>query len=62
MEGQSAAAGTAIDWAKEIGLYGDYKDLETHAMEVPNSGGVIFVPHILGLLRAYLNFSNLIYI
>lgn len=54
LEGSVAIAGAAITWLRDnIELIDNYKEVEPLAREVPNSGGVFFVPAFQGLYAPY---------
>ena len=48
--GSIAVAGLALRWLRDqLNLIGDYKECETLAATVANTGGVYFVPAFSGL-------------
>jgi glycerol kinase len=50
LEGAAFVAGAAVQWLRdELGFIEHSRDLESLALSVPNSGGVIFVPAFSGL-------------
>lgn len=54
LEGSVAIAGAALTWLRDnIDMIDDYKQIESVAREVPNSGGVFFVPAFQGLYAPY---------
>lgn len=54
LEGSVAIAGAAITWLRDnMQLINNYQEIEPIAREVPNSGGVLFVPAFQGLYAPY---------
>ncbi|MCM2265864.1 MAG: glycerol kinase GlpK [Desulfuromonadales bacterium] len=50
MEGSSFIAGAAVQWLRDgLGLVHTAAEIETLARQVPDSGGVVFVPALTGL-------------
>ena len=50
LEGSSFIAGAAVQWLRDgLGLVHSAAEIETLARQVPDSGGVIFVPALTGL-------------
>ncbi|XP_066266272.1 putative glycerol kinase 5 isoform X1 [Branchiostoma lanceolatum] len=48
-EGSASDTGTAIDWARSIGLFEDYTETDEIAESVDDSNGVYFVPAFNGI-------------
>jgi glycerol kinase len=49
LEAIMLAAGSNVDWLREdLGLLSDAAESDALAAQVPDSGGVVFVPHLLG--------------
>lgn len=56
LEGSAFNAGTGLHWLKEnLHLLGDFSAAEKMASELPNNGGVYFVPAFTGLGAPYWN-------
>ncbi len=56
LEGSNFIAGAAIQWMKEqAGMIGEYAETEKLAKQVPDTGGVVFVPALAGLGAPYWN-------
>ena len=56
LEGVVYAAGSVITWLQEkMGLIKTPKEIESLAYSVPDSGGVFFVPSLVGLASPYWN-------
>lgn len=54
LEGSIANAGATIEWMQaNLGLYSSIPEAEVLARQVPDSGGVVFVPAFSGLLAPY---------
>ena len=54
LEGSIFIAGAAIQWCRDnLGLIDDFANAESMAMQVPDSGGVVFVPAFVGLGTPY---------
>jgi len=54
LEGSVAIAGAGIKWMRDnLGLVGSAEEVSTHAAEVPDTGGVYFVPAFSGLFAPY---------
>ena len=54
LEGSIFIAGAAIQWCREnLGLIDDFANAESMAMQVSDSGGVVFVPAFVGLGTPY---------
>jgi glycerol kinase len=54
LEGSVAIAGAAITWLRDnVEIISDYRDVEKIANDVPDSGGVYFVPAFQGLYAPY---------
>jgi glycerol kinase len=50
LEGSAFVAGAVVQWLRDgLGLFGKSKDVEALAKQVPDSGGVAFVPALAGL-------------
>jgi glycerol kinase len=50
LEGSSFIAGAAVQWLRDgLGLVHNAAEIETLARQVPDSGGVVFVPALTGL-------------
>jgi len=50
LEGSAFIAGAVVQWLRDgLGLFGKSKDIEALAKQVPDSGGVAFVPALAGL-------------
>lgn len=50
LEGSAFSAGAAVQWLRDgLGLIGDAAEIEALARRVPDSGGVVFVPALVGL-------------
>ncbi len=54
LEGSLFIAGAAVQWLRDgVGLISNASEIERLAMEVPDTGGVIFVPALAGLGAPY---------
>lgn len=54
LEGSISTAGQGISWMKDnLELFDDSRDTSTLASQVPNCGGVLFVPALSGLLAPW---------
>ena len=54
LEGSSFVAGAAVQWLRDgLGLISDSAEVEKLAREVPDAGGVLFVPALTGLGAPY---------
>lgn len=53
LEGAVEAAGAGLQWAKSVGLFDKYSDLEPLAMSVKDCGDVYFVPAFNGIFSPY---------
>jgi len=54
LEGSVAIAGAAVQWLRDnLGLISDAAEVEALAAEVPDNGGVYFVPAFSGLFAPY---------
>ena len=50
LEGSAFIAGAAVQWLRDgLGLIGKSSEIEAMARQVPDSGGVVFVPALAGL-------------
>jgi len=50
LEGSAFVAGAAVQWLRDgLGLFGKASEVEALARQVPDSGGVVFVPALVGL-------------
>lgn len=56
LEGILLAAGTHIEWLREIGVIGDSSEAHGIASSCASSDGVVFVPALLGLGTPYWDF------
>ena len=55
LEGSVAMAGALVQWLRDnLGLIDDAPEIEQLALSVPDSGGVVFVPRVLRIVRAVL--------
>ncbi|KAH9395794.1 hypothetical protein TYRP_020204, partial [Tyrophagus putrescentiae] len=53
LEGSIAVAGSAITWLRNnLGVVKSYEEVEPAAASVPDSGGIVFVPALQGILYA----------
>ncbi len=58
LEGSSFIAGAAVQWLRDgLGLVHTAAEIETLARQVPDSGGVVFVPALTGLGAPHWNSS-----
>ncbi len=54
LEGSVFVAGAAVQWLRDgLGLIRKSEEIEALAASVPDAGGVMFVPALTGLVRAY---------
>ena len=54
LEGSIAVTGSAVQWLRDqIGIIRDAAEIESVAREVPDNGGVYFVPAFSGLFAPY---------
>ena len=54
LEGSIAVTGSAVQWLRDqLGLIRSSEDVETFARQVPDNGGVYFVPAFSGLFAPY---------
>eukprot|EP01083_Nonionella_stella_P097069 272880_1 len=54
LEGSIASAGAAVKWLRDnLGIIKTASETETLASQVPDSGGMFFVPAFNGLLAPY---------
>lgn len=49
LDGEIAAAGALVEWAISLGMAASLRELDALAASVPDAGGVVLVPAILGL-------------
>jgi glycerol kinase len=50
LEGSAFVAGAAVQWLRDgLGIIGSAREVEALAASVPDSGGVVFVPALVGL-------------
>jgi glycerol kinase len=53
LDGQVYTAGSAVRWLTEVGIAGGAAELDAAAADVPDAGGVQFVPALAGLGAPY---------
>jgi glycerol kinase len=54
LEGSAFVAGQAVQWLRDgLGIIGTSRDVEALALQVPDTGGVTFVPALAGLGAPY---------
>jgi glycerol kinase len=53
LDGQVYTVGSAVDWLRRVGVVRDAADLDAVGAQVPDSGGVVFVPALAGLAAPF---------